>query len=173
MKTTAIVFFTTTLAACGGAETTRCHDRAATTTGAEVDDDTVPDETVAEAPPPTTSAAEVRGAADAPVRVAPNGQARVTILAQGGNAFVARLEMEPEAAVPEHQDATEEYIHVLEGGGTMVIDGVEHEVVAGATVFMPANATVSFQNGPTRMVALQVFAGPAPAAKYDRWTAAE
>ena len=78
--------------------------------------------------------------------------------------------MQADAAVPEHQDATEEYIHVLSGGGTVTIDGQAHEVQAGGTIFMPAGATVSFQNGKEPMVALQVFAGPAPSAKYESWT---
>ena len=69
-----------------------------------------------------------------------------------------------------HRDATEEYIHVLEGQGRMSIDGVEYEVRAGTTIYMPANALVTFTNGDARLVGLQVFAGPAPAAKYDRWT---
>ena len=64
----------------------------------------------------------------------------------------------------------EEYIHVLEGSGTMVIEGREHAVEAGTTIYMPADALVEFRNGPARLVALQVFAGPAPASKYDAWT---
>ena len=39
--------------------------------------------------------------------------------------------------------------------------------------YMPADAEVSYQNGAEEMVALQVFAGPAPAAKYDAWTPVE
>ena len=77
--------------------------------------------------------------------------------------------MESGASVPEHQDDDEEYVHVLEGRGTIWIDGVEREVGPGDTIFMPAGATVRFQNGEQRMVGLQVFAGPGSAAKYDRW----
>ena len=102
--------------------------------------------------------------------MAPNGRARVTILARGLEAFVGRLEMDAGAAVPEHRDATEEYIHVLEGSGTITIDDVEHPLAAGDTVYMPANAKVSFQNGDAPLVGLQVFAGPEPAAKYEAWT---
>ena len=91
------------------------------------------------------------------------------VLARGVNAFVAELSMDAGAAVPEHADATEEYIHVLEGSGTITIDGDTYELAAGATVFMPAGAVVSFQNGDAPMRALQVFAGPEPAATYDAW----
>lgn len=113
--------------------------------------------------------AEVRALEAAPRRSAPPGTASVAILARGENAFVARLEMAPNAAVPEHQDPDEEYIHVLEGRGTMWIDGTEYEVTPGTTIYMPAHSTVRFQNGDAPLVALQVFAGPGSAAKYDRW----
>lgn len=108
--------------------------------------------------------------ADAERRISPNGKARVTILARGLEAFVARLELDPGAAVPEHRDSTEEYIYVLEGSGTITIDDATHPLAKGDTVYMPADAQVSFQNGDAPLVGLQVFAGPEPAAKYDAWT---
>jgi quercetin dioxygenase-like cupin family protein len=101
--------------------------------------------------------------------VASHGKAQVTPLAEGENAWIGRLEIAPGAAVPEHRDPTEEYIHVLSGSGTMWIDDHQHEVGPGSTVFMPAKAKVRFENGKTSMTALQVFAGPAPAAKYASW----
>jgi len=107
--------------------------------------------------------------ADAPVRSSPTGSATVRHLARGNNAYLGKLEIKAGAAIPEHQDATEEYIHVLSGSGTMIIEGESHAIAAGTTVFMPARATVSFQNGDQTMVAIQVFAGPEPAAKYDTW----
>ena len=94
----------------------------------------------------------------------------VSILARGEEAFLARLEMPAGGKVPLHRDATEEYIHVLEGGGTITVDGAAHEIAAGDTVYMPANAEVAFQGGDTPLVAIQVFAGPEPAAKYGGWT---
>ena len=100
---------------------------------------------------------------------APHGKATITHLALGHNAYLGRMRMDPGAAVPVHRDSTEEYIHVLEGGGVMTIDGREYEIGPGTTVFMPANAEVSFQNGETEMLALQVFAGPDPAKKYEGW----
>ena len=44
-----------------------------------------------------------------------------------------------------------------------------HRIGPGSTIYMPANALVSYQNGDAPLVAIQVFAGPAPAAKYDAW----
>ncbi len=110
---------------------------------------------------------------DAEHRVASHGKAEIFVLARGEQAFVGKLELAGGAAVPEHQDATEEFIYVLEGNGRITIDGAEHAVKPNTAVYMPANATVSFQNGDARMVALQVFAGPGPAAKYDGWEVIE
>ena len=55
------------------------------------------------------------------------------------------------------------------GGGTITIDDKAHKIGPGTTVYMPANAKVTYQNGPDEIVAIQVFAGPEPAAKYDGW----
>jgi quercetin dioxygenase-like cupin family protein len=121
----------------------------------------------------TTSAAlapTVIPLAEAPRAIAPTGKASITHLAQGHNAYLGLLRMDADGAVPVHRDPTEEYIHVLAGGGTMIIDGQTFEVTPGTTIFMPANAEVSFQNGPEELVAVQVFAGPEPAAKYGAWT---
>lgn len=103
-------------------------------------------------------------------RKAPSGKADVWLLARGDNAFLGRLTMEAGARVPEHADPTEEYIHVLEGRGRITIDGVHHEVKPGTTIYMPAGAKVSYENGDSAFVGIQVFAGPGPADKYDQWT---
>ena len=76
----------------------------------------------------------------------------------------------PGGEVPEHRDPTEEYIHILAGGGVFTIDGQAHTVGPGTTIYMPADARVSFKNGGERLVAIQVFAGPEPASKYEAWT---
>ncbi|MFV8752916.1 cupin domain-containing protein [Nannocystaceae bacterium ST9] len=119
----------------------------------------------------STSAAVI-GLAEAPRAIAPNGAASITHLARGRNAYLGKLEMDPGGAVPVHRDPTEEFIHVLEGRGTMTIEGREYAIEPGTTVYMPAGVEVSYRNGDARLVAIQVFAGPEPAAKYDAWTAA-
>lgn len=111
--------------------------------------------------------------ADAPHRKSPNGKAEVIQHATGENAFIGKLSMEPGAAVPSHRDSTEEYIYILEGSGMMTIDGKEYAVGPNTAIYMPANAEVSFQNGEEKTVALQVFAGPEPSAKYEKWTPVE
>lgn len=105
----------------------------------------------------------------APTAVAPSGKAKVTVLARGAQAFVGELTIAEGAAVPEHADATEEFIHVLEGSGTITIDGQVSTVGVGTTVFMPAGAVVAFRNGDAPLRAIQVFADPDPASKYDDW----
>jgi quercetin dioxygenase-like cupin family protein len=97
------------------------------------------------------------------------GAAQIWALARGQNAFLGKLEMAPGGKVPEHRDPTEEYIHILSGAGKFTIDGQSHEVGPGTTIYMPPGALVSFENGPEPLVAIQVFAGPEPAAKYDAW----
>jgi quercetin dioxygenase-like cupin family protein len=119
--------------------------------------------------PSAAPAGFVRAESEIEWRANPPGTARVGLLARGEAAFVGVLQLAPGAAVPEHRDETEEYIHVLTGGGRMWIDDVAYEVAPGATVYMPARAKVRFQNGDERTTALQVFAGPAPADKYAGW----
>jgi len=135
-----------------------------------------PAATTAEAPveePPAPADGSVVTLDTAPRFVAGSGKAWITRLAQGEGAFVGMLELEPNAAVPEHQDATEEYIYVLSGSGTLTMAGTPHELAAGSLVYMPAGITVSYQNGDSKLEALQVFAGPAPAKKYDGWQPVE
>ncbi len=114
--------------------------------------------------------AEVRPLAAAPKKISPNGQTTIALLAEGHNAFIGKLELAPHAQVPEHQDPTEEYIHVLSGRAQMTMDGKSYTVEPGATIYMPAFTKVSVQNGDEPLVGLQVFAGPSPARKYDAWS---
>ena len=113
------------------------------------------------APPPASPAApaEVRAFDAAPLKTSPNGKSTVRLLAQGQNAFLGKLEMQP----------ADEYIHVISGHGTLTMDGKEYAIEPGTTIYMPAHVKVSYQNGDEPLVAIQVFAGPGPAAKYDAW----
>lgn len=113
--------------------------------------------------------ATVIATAKACAKVPPSKAAEIRFLACGDNAFLGELKMQANGKVPEHRDATEEYIHVLEGGGRIFIDGRAHTIGPGDTVFMPAGAKVRFENGPKELRALQVFAGPGPAQKYAGW----
>jgi len=126
-----------------------------------------------EAPAP---AATVRHISEAPTRATPSGTASVMRIAgqeEGAkNAFFAVLRIQPGGKVPLHRDATEEYIYVESGTGTITIDGTDHDLRPGSGVFMPANAEVSFAvtgDGPVTVV--QFFAGQGPEAKYAGWVA--
>jgi quercetin dioxygenase-like cupin family protein len=114
--------------------------------------------------------AEVRAPDKLCTKKHPKADVWVTELARGENAFVARLEMLAGGKVPVHRDATEEYIHVLQGTGKITIDGKTQDLGPGSTVYMPAKAEVSYVNGAENLVVLQVFAGPGPAKKYDAYT---
>ena len=102
-------------------------------------------------------------------RQTPSKKADVRILARGENAFMGLLEMQAGAKVPLHRDATEEYIHILQGSGDITINGKTTKIQKGDTVYMPANAEVTFQNSDKPLKGLQVFAGPQPADKYLKW----
>ncbi len=132
---------------------------------------------VAQDPAPRTSPGGQEGAPRAQVvgpeaaerRWAPSGKAMAALYVKGQNAYVGRLEMAADAAVPEHRDPTEEYIYVIEGSGVITIDDVATPVGPGAVIYMPAGAKVSYANGPAPMVAVQVFAGPGPEEKFRQW----
>ncbi len=115
------------------------------------------------------NAATIVKLAEAPSGVAPPKTATIRHLARGNNAYVGHLTMQPGAKVPVHRDASEEFIYVLSGGGTITIDGASTEIGEGDTIYMPANAEVTFANGDAEMVGLQVFAGPESAKKYEAW----
>ncbi|NVB38845.1 cupin domain-containing protein [Pseudenhygromyxa sp. WMMC2535] len=119
------------------------------------------------------SPATVLALSEAPTATSPSGAATVTHLARGQNAYLGLLRMAGGAEVPLHRDPTEEFIHVLEGEGIVTIDGAEYPVSPGTTIYMPANAEVGFRGGPEALVALQVFAGPGPADKYEAWEPAK
>lgn len=121
------------------------------------------------AKPETPLPAAVTSLAQAEHRQKGGGAAQIWALARGRNAFVGKLEMAPGGKVPEHRDPTEEYIHILSGAGIFMIDGQSHEVGPGTTIYMPPGALVSFENGAEPLVAIQVFAGPEPASKYEAW----
>ena len=145
-----------------------CGDPPTSPPAATPAEDAVPTE-LAEPPAVATQDATVTHLESVDRRRAPGNRGEVAPLARGENAFVARLELAPLVEIPPHRDPTEEYIYVIEGGGTILIDGKGHQLRPGSAVFMPANAEVSYANGPRPLVALQVFAGPAPSAKYDTW----
>ena len=123
----------------------------------------------AKATHPLTPTSQIVTLQNAQHRQTPSKKADVRILARGENAFMGLLEMQAGAKVPLHRDATEEYIHILQGSGDITINGKTTKIQKGDTVYMPANAEVTFQNSDKPLKGLQVFAGPQPADKYLKW----
>lgn len=113
---------------------------------------------------------KVVGPQSAVMRFAPNGKATARLYATGQQAFVGTLTMDAGAAVPQHQDPTEEFIYVVSGSGEITIDGVTTAVGPKSVIYMPAGATVSYKNGDQPLEAVQIFADPGPEAKYDKWS---
>jgi len=118
-----------------------------------------------------TTAGHVIAADAAPLKTAPHGKASVRLLSEGAqSAFVGLLTIDPGVTIPVHRDESEEFIYMLEGGGTISIDGVASTVSPGDFVFMPAGAEVTFSSTDAgSSTALQIFAPPESAAKYDSW----
>ena len=105
----------------------------------------------------------------APKRQVGGGKAVIELYKEGQSAFIGRLTLAPKASVPKHRDPTEEYLLIESGAGMITIDGAVRSVKAGDLVYMPARAEVSFTNGNQTLIAIQIFAGPASARKYDKW----
>ena len=101
------------------------------------------------------------------------GKAIIEIFKEGKQAFIGRLTLAAGASVPLHRDPTEEYLLIESGSGEITIDGVRSTVRSGDLIYMPAKAEVSYQNGNQTLIALQIFAGPTSARKYDRWEKVE
>lgn len=111
--------------------------------------------------------------ADATVRVAPSGKARVQIFTPPDperKSFLGLLTLDPGAKVPLHRDESEELIYVLEGGGQIWIDGRLYSLKPGDAAFMPPGSEVRFEGGATATKVLQVFVPATSARKYVRWT---
>ena len=90
-------------------------------------------------------------------------------LGGGGNAFIGHLWCAPNATVPEHRDESEEYLFILDGHGQIFIDGVSYEIKKGHLIYMQSGARVQYINGNQPLKALQIFAGPESASKYNSW----
>lgn len=168
MSRVATFFVFAVTVGCEGAATTRKVEEAAPAAKVETAS-TAKVEAASTAARAQPLPAAVTSLAQAEHRQKGGGAAQIWTLARGHNAFLGKLEMAPGGKVPEHRDPTEEYIHILSGGGKFMIDGQAHEVGPGTTIYMPPGALVSFENGAEPLVAIQVFAGPEPAAKYEAW----
>lgn len=133
------------------------------------------------APPHTTASVPVRGAmierASQPVLIIGDGKAGARILLDEATvpglkeAAMTELVMLPGASVPEHtHDASAELLYILEGHGTMVLDGQASVVRAGMAIFIPAGVkhsfTVDTKVEPLR--AIQVYTPGGPEQRFKK-----
>ncbi|MBK9015665.1 MAG: cupin domain-containing protein [Saprospiraceae bacterium] len=66
-----------------------------------------------------------------------------------------------ESSLPHKLVTSSETYFILEGSGTIVIEGQKHRIGKGDTVFVPANATQSVQNtGSDRLIFLCIVSPP-------------
>ncbi len=139
--------------------------KAGTTTSVSKAEQKKPDEA---APQPKV----VKGA-DAKELAIMAGKGKVKILfdaesAGDGAAYVGWLRAEAGAAVPEHvHDKQAELLYVLEGSGTMTIDGVELPVEVGMGVYIPPGKKHSFKTS-AGLTAVQFYTPSGPEQRFKQ-----
>lgn len=141
-------------------------------TGADAEEDNPPAQELSDPEEVTSEPADpvVRAAEEATRRNAPNDQVSITWLARLDNAYLGRIALAPGAEVPLHDHPnSEEFLHILEGGGILEIESREYELTPGSTAAIPAGAEHSFVNGDETTVALQVYAYPEAADRFEDW----
>jgi len=97
------------------------------------------------------------------------GKARVHMMLHAPN-YMGTLEGDPGLVVPEHvhTDAVE-MLHVLEGGGWMVVDGKRSRIEAGMMIQVPRGVKHSFMIPPDQKVgfkAVQVYTPGGPEQRF-------
>ncbi len=97
------------------------------------------------------------------------GVVRAVLLARGQNAFLGKLILQPRAQVAPRRTATEEYLYIIEGSSVLTVNGQSYIIGPNMAVYIPADGEVSFIVGSDPLVAVQVFAGPEPAVRYNEW----
>lgn len=78
----------------------------------------------------------------------------------GENLMLARVELAPNAVVPEHQHPHEQFGLMLEGEATFTIAGERRRLTAGDYYTIPGNTPHMVQTGPGGAVALDIFSPP-------------
>jgi len=111
--------------------------------------------------------------------VSPDGLTQVELFVNATSvpdtpAALSVLTIGPGAGVPEHlHEGVVEMLYIVAGSGTMTVAGVAQPVVAGSAVYIPAATRPSYANGAIETLALQVYAGPGPEARFRAWNAAD
>ncbi len=107
----------------------------------------------------------------APAFAIAGGKAVARLVHEGGS-YMGLLEGSAGLVVPEHiHPESTELLYVLQGGGTMVIDGREATVRAGMAIQVPAGIKHSFRipkDAKERFVAVQVYTVAGPQTRFRK-----
>lgn len=102
-------------------------------------------------------------------RYALAGDAGVVTLLVQADIATSRLELNAGARVPEHTHDSSETLVVLEGSGTVTLDGAKYAVTSGDTIHIP-KVTRHAAEATTRFVAVQIYAPAGPEQRFTRGT---
>lgn len=102
-------------------------------------------------------------------RIAGDDQARVVPLHRGEWGYLGELRLEPGAELHRQARSEEEYLYVLGGTAVLVVDGERFLIGPRMGVYLPAGVEVEWHNGASRLVMVQLHAGPSPGIDRDRW----
>ncbi len=82
---------------------------------------------------------------------------------------ISILEADKGWGVPEHAHAdSAEFLYILEGSGTMFIDGKKFRVKPQSAVYIPKGAKHSFTNGDKPLRAVQFYGGSGPEERFRK-----
>jgi len=83
------------------------------------------------------------------------------ILIVGEKAMMMKLKVEPGIPTPPHSHPHEQMGHLLEGQGTLYVEGETREIVAGTSFWVPPNAPHNFDaTGDKPAILIEAFSPP-------------
>lgn len=114
----------------------------------------------------------VRAHSQAPSYVIAGGKGKVSMLfdlenAPGGGSSLAGITFAAGTAVPTHiHESSTEVIFIIEGGGTMTVDGVAREVARWDAIQVPPGVEHSFVAGAETVKAIQLYTPAGPEQRF-------
>jgi mannose-6-phosphate isomerase-like protein (cupin superfamily) len=115
----------------------------------------------------------VRRGAEVPALPLPGGKGKVQILLDAtsggdGSASLGVLRAPADFSVPAHRHpGSSEYLYILQGSGTMTVDGEVYPVTPGLALQVPGNVEHSFRSsGDEPLVAIQVYTPGGPEQRF-------
>lgn len=84
--------------------------------------------------------------------------------------YMGSLVIMNEMKVPEHtHPKSDEYLYVIKGGGSLVMDGKEYKVKRGDAIFIPKGVKHSYKNGGKFTEFVQVYTPKGPEQRFKKW----